>query len=81
MRIAALLTLIGAACGTAPNWAGDAFGVWRMSGIRSTRQCSSGERTRIVRRLSARSKELVLEIIEQQRDGRRFERRLVLEKQ
>lgn len=45
------------------------------------RQCASGERTRIIRRLSAKPKELILEITEQQADGRRFERRLVLEKQ
>lgn len=45
------------------------------------RTCASGEWTRFVRRLSAQPKELVLEIAEQQPDGRRFERRLVLEKQ
>ncbi len=43
--------------------------------------CASGEWTRFVRRESAQPKELILEITEQQRDGRRFKRRLVLEKQ
>ena len=45
------------------------------------RKCASGEWTRFVRRLSAQPKELILEITEQQSDGHRFERRLVLEKQ
>ena len=45
------------------------------------RSCASGARTRIVRRLAAQPKEVVLEITEQQPDGRRFERRLVLENQ
>ena len=45
------------------------------------RQCGSGGWTRFVRRMSARPKELVLEITEQRPDGRRVERRLVLEKQ
>jgi hypothetical protein len=45
------------------------------------RRCASGERTRFVRRLSAQPKELILEITEQHPDGRRLERRLVLEKQ
>jgi hypothetical protein len=45
------------------------------------RTCGSGEWTRFVRRSSAQPKELVLEITEQHPDGRRFERRLVLEKQ
>ena len=45
------------------------------------RQCGSGEWTRFVRRMSAQPKELVLEITEQRPDGRRVERRLVLEKQ
>lgn len=44
------------------------------------RKCESGEWTRLVRRWSAQPKELVLEITEQQSDGRRFERHLVLEK-
>ena len=45
------------------------------------RTCTSGEWTRFVRRLAAQANELVLEITEQQPNGRRFERRLVLEKQ
>jgi hypothetical protein len=45
------------------------------------RECASGEWTRFVRRLSAQSKELVLEITEQHPNGRRVERRLVLEEQ
>lgn len=45
------------------------------------RTCRSGESTRIVRRLSSDAKELVLEITEQQTEFRRFDRRLVLEKQ
>jgi hypothetical protein len=44
------------------------------------RKCASGEWTRFIRRLTPKS-ELVLEITAQQPDGRRFERRLVLEKQ
>jgi hypothetical protein len=42
---------------------------------------NTGEWIRFVRRLAAQSTELILEITEQQPDGRRFERRLVLEKQ
>lgn len=45
------------------------------------RKCANGGWTRFVRRLAAPPKELVLEITEQHTDGRRFERRLVLEKQ
>jgi hypothetical protein len=45
------------------------------------RKCTSGAWTRFVRRLSAQPKELVLEITEQHPNGRRFERRLVLEEQ
>ena len=45
------------------------------------RKCASGEWTRFVRQLAATPKELVLAITEQNTDGRRFERRLVLEKQ
>ena len=45
------------------------------------RKCANGGWTRLVRRLSAQPKDLVLEITEQNADGRRFERRLVLEKQ
>jgi hypothetical protein len=45
------------------------------------RKCASGEWVRLVRRLSAQPNELVLEVTEQQAGGRRFESRLVLEKQ
>lgn len=62
------------------------------SGTQSSRQldsrtveilriCASGARTRFVRRLSTGSRELVLEITEQQPDGQRLERRLVLDRQ
>ena len=45
------------------------------------RTCASGQWTRFVRRLSsAHPKELILDITEQHSDGRRSERRLVLEK-
>ena len=44
------------------------------------RSCGSGESTTLVRRLAADPKELVLEITERQTNGRRFERRLVMEK-
>jgi hypothetical protein len=45
------------------------------------RTCGSGEWTRFVRRLSsAQPKELIFDITEQHSDGRRSERRLVLEK-
>ena len=44
------------------------------------RTCANGEWTRFVRRLATGS-ELVLEITAQRSDGRRVERRLVLEKQ
>jgi hypothetical protein len=45
------------------------------------RTCASGGWIRFVRRSSAQSKELVLEVTEQQASGRSFARRLVLEKQ
>jgi hypothetical protein len=45
------------------------------------RTCASGGWTKFIRRLSTNPKELVLEITEQQADGRRAERRLVMEKQ
>jgi hypothetical protein len=45
------------------------------------RMCVNGGWTRFVRRLAASPKELVLEITEQQTDGRRFERHWVLERQ
>jgi hypothetical protein len=44
------------------------------------RMCSSGGWVRLVRHASANSAELVLEITEESVDGRRFERRLTLEK-
>jgi len=44
------------------------------------RQCTSGDWERVVRRLTQRGKELVVEIT-RQRSGRRSEERLVLEKQ
>lgn len=44
------------------------------------RKCESGVWIRFVRRLSAQPKELILKITEQLSDGRRVERRLVLEK-
>ena len=44
------------------------------------RKCASGAWTRFVRRWTT-PRELVLEVIVQQPDGRRFERRLVLERQ
>lgn len=44
------------------------------------RKCASGEWVRFVRRLGAQSKDLILDITEQRSDGRRLERRLVLEK-
>ena len=44
-------------------------------------KCASGAGTQFVRRLSDQPNELVLEIMEQRADGRRLERRLVLEKQ
>jgi len=49
--------------------------------VEIVRTCAGGEKTRFVRRLSAQPKELVLEITEQQPDGRHIERRVVLEKQ
>ena len=45
------------------------------------RKCVSGEWTRFVQRPAARAKELILDITAQHPAGRRFERRLVLEKQ
>jgi hypothetical protein len=44
------------------------------------RKCTGGEWTRWIRRLVPRGNEMVLEITEQQAAGRRFERRLVLER-
>jgi hypothetical protein len=48
--------------------------------IEILRTCGSGAWTRVVRRTSPKN-ELVLAISEQHADGRRFERRLVFEKQ
>ena len=45
------------------------------------RTCASGNWTRIVRRQGAKPKELIIEITEQHPEGRRSQRRLVLEKQ
>ena len=45
------------------------------------RACRSGESKWFVRRLSTDAKEMVLEVTEQQNHSRRFDRRLVLEKQ
>src|SRR5262249_9216126 len=45
------------------------------------RRCAGGEWTRMVRQLSAQPKDLILDVEEQHADGRRFERRLVFEKQ
>jgi len=48
--------------------------------VEIVRNCAAGARTRFVRRTGPKN-ELVLQIFEQQSDGRRFERRLVFEKQ
>ena len=45
------------------------------------RECASGQWTRAIRRPGARPNELTLDITEKYPDGRRFERRLILEKQ
>ena len=45
------------------------------------RTCVTGEWTRLVRRVSTKAGELILEISHRQPDGRHSERRLVLEKQ
>jgi hypothetical protein len=45
------------------------------------RTCTNGESTKFIRRLAQQGKELILEITEQRSGGRRFERRLVLERQ
>jgi hypothetical protein len=45
------------------------------------RKCDSSKWTRFVRRLGILPNELILDITEQHPDGRRLERRLVLEKQ
>jgi hypothetical protein len=45
------------------------------------RMCASGGWMRLLRRASAKSNELVLEITQQCADGRRFDRRVTLERQ
>ena len=45
------------------------------------RMCASGGWMRLIRRVSVKAKELVLEITEQTADGRRLDRRLTLQKQ
>ena len=49
--------------------------------VEIVRMCASGEWIRFLRRAPAKSNELVLEITEESADGRRFDRRLTLEKQ
>ncbi len=49
--------------------------------VEIVRMCASGGWMRLLRRASAKSNELVLEIVEQSADGRRFDRRLTLERQ
>lgn len=49
--------------------------------VEIVRMCASGGWMRLLRRASAKSNELVLEIAEQSADGRRFDRRLTLERQ
>lgn len=48
--------------------------------IEILRECGNGDSTRLIRRLGAQPGKLILEIVEQRQD-RRSERRLVLEKQ
>lgn len=68
------------------------FDDFECSGIQSSRRtdertveivrmCASGGWMRLLRRALAESNELVLEITEQSANGRRFDRRLTLEKQ
>ena len=54
----------------------------RMDGrtVEILRKCGSGQWTRFIRRSGAQPNQLILEIAEQHPDGRRSERRLVLEK-
>jgi hypothetical protein len=49
--------------------------------VEIVRMCASGGWLRLFQRASAKSNELVLEIAEQAADGRRFDRRLTLERQ
>jgi len=55
----------------------------RMDGgaVEILHKCAGGSWTRLVRRSPASAKELVIEVTEQYNDGRRFERRLILDKQ
>ena len=63
---------MAAACCNFLSWAGDEFGLWTINPKRST---DPSPKT-----LSTLPKELFLDITEQQLDGRRFYRRLVLVK-
>ena len=45
------------------------------------RKCRSGEWMKLLRRVEPQRRELILEITEERSGGRRFERRIVLEKQ
>src|SRR5512133_470405 len=49
--------------------------------VEIVRKCASGGWVRLLRRASAKANELLLEISEQSADGRRFDRRLMLERQ
>ncbi len=49
--------------------------------VEIVRMCASGGWIRFLRRVPAKSNEIVLDISEQSADGRRFDRRLTLEKQ
>ena len=48
--------------------------------VEIVRMCANGGWMRLLRRTSPKANELVLEITEQSADGRRFDRRLTLEK-
>ena len=49
--------------------------------VEIVRECANGGHWRLIRRLAVEPGVLVLEITERNSDGRRFERRLVMEKQ
>ncbi|HKE23389.1 MAG TPA: hypothetical protein VKB88_13575 [Bryobacteraceae bacterium] len=49
--------------------------------VEIVRMCASGGWVRLLRRVSSKSNELSLEIAERSADGRRFDRRLTLERQ
>ena len=49
--------------------------------VEISRDCAGGQWTRFIRRLGPQPNEVILEITEKYPDRRRFERRLVLEKQ